>query len=121
VDGAGEAVRRRGSARPVERRGKTGEAAGGAVWPAAGAGMGRGRRKETAPTGGPHLSAAEREGRWEAGRVGRNGDGPRLELDNEGGSWAGVAGLFCFFFKSFFKPISNILNSNLFHVFKLKF
>jgi hypothetical protein len=26
-----------------------------------------------------------------------------------------------FFFKSFFKPISNLLNSNLFHVFKLKF
>jgi hypothetical protein len=58
VEGAGEAVRRRGSARPVERRGETGEAAGGAVWPAAGAGKVGGWRWETAPTGGPHLSVA---------------------------------------------------------------
>jgi hypothetical protein len=57
LDGVVEEADGRGAAGNGRRRGR----------PAAGAEMGRGRRKETAPTGGPHLSAAEREGRWEAG------------------------------------------------------
>jgi hypothetical protein len=81
-----------GSARPVGRwsgAGKPGRRDGGAGWPAAARGKkGRaaGQRWETAPTGGPHLSAAEREGRWEAGRVGRNGVVGRAEREKEGES-----------------------------------
>jgi hypothetical protein len=63
-----------------------------------------------APTGGPHLSAAEREGRWEAGRVGRNGDVGRAEKRKKRGKvrWAAELGLFLFF-QILFKPFQTFL------------
>jgi hypothetical protein len=93
-------------------------------WPAADAGKkeGRGLEVEGEPDRwAPPVGEREREEREGGGGVGR--------LWAERGwaaGWVRLGGCFLFFFFSFlfksnFKPISNLLNSNLFHLFKLKF
>jgi hypothetical protein len=86
----------RGARGGRERRDGRREAGGGA-----GEEGGGGRRKGMAPTGGPHLSVAERERRWEAGgagRVGRKQMWAALKKRKGGGKsevgrgWAGLLG-----------------------------
>jgi hypothetical protein len=101
-------------------------------------------------TGGPHLSVAawekergrvgewaawagEEMGRWDfVGRCekkerrGEGKGGPRVRREGGPRGWADRVcfvffPFFPFLFKSIFKPISNLLNSNLLHVFKFKF
>jgi hypothetical protein len=106
LDGGGGRARGRGGGAGVQEAG-------------GGAGEEGGWRWETSPTGGPHLSVRGRERRGEGG--GRKWAGLGRICDGSRG-WVriGLICFFSFFFKSFFKPISNLLNSNLFHVFKLK-
>jgi hypothetical protein len=120
IYGAVEEVDGRGAAgnggEGRRRRGEEGGAAAG----------GRGRPRQVGPT---CRWPREREGgeAGRAGRVGRKMVGP-AGIEKGRGVGRGV-GLFCFFLfflsflflKSILKPISNLLNSNLLHVFKLKF
>jgi hypothetical protein len=105
--------RRTGAGRPGtapgcggrRRRGEEGGAAGG------------GRRpRQVGPT---CRWLCEREGGRRAERAGL---GQNLRWAAAGkGDWVDLLFFSFFLFKSFFKPISNLLNSNLLHVFKLKF
>jgi hypothetical protein len=69
LDGRGGGARGRGGGAGVQE-------AGGGAWEEGGGG----RRKEMAPTGGPHLSAAVRKRRSAGprGKAGPHGDGPEI-------------------------------------------
>jgi hypothetical protein len=101
VDGRGGGEAAPGTGRPAAARGKK----KGARPEKGGGAGGRGRPDGWAP---PVCEREREEGerrRWRAG-LGRK--------QKWAAGWVGLGGCFLFFFKSNFKPISNLLNSNLF-------
>jgi hypothetical protein len=80
-------------------------------------GMGRRPEVEGAPDMWvPHVREGKR------GEIGAGACGPAWAESGAGPrGWVGLFVVFFFFFLFFSNPFSNLLNSNLFHVFKLKF